>query len=118
VRERTIEKIVCTNINNQFMYVDLLTQAGTYVKEFVHSDLGRTKPSLATLMDWGDYECEILLLDVIKIELDFPPEITTDVHVDVPTMEQELYNVVHPKFPPEANDVPMEQECQNNVQPT
>jgi len=37
------------------------TQAGTYVKEFVHGDLGRTKPSLSQLL--GE-DVDILALDV------------------------------------------------------
>jgi len=89
-RERTIYSLICTNINNHMIYVDQETQAGTYVKEFIHGDLGRTRPSMASLMDWGEYECEILLLDVLKIDLDFPPQITENIDVNVPSMEEEL----------------------------
>jgi tRNA U54 and U55 pseudouridine synthase Pus10 len=34
-------------INARFFLLDLETEAGTYVKEFVHGDMGRTQPSLA-----------------------------------------------------------------------
>uniref|UniRef100_A0A6B2L465 tRNA pseudouridine(55) synthase n=1 Tax=Arcella intermedia TaxID=1963864 RepID=A0A6B2L465_9EUKA len=91
-RERTIHSIKCHYINKDYIYVDLVTQAGTYVKEFVHSDLGRTVPSLSSLMSWGDYECDILLLDVTEIDLDYPPQKTPldEVKFEVPSMGQEL----------------------------
>lgn len=50
VREKTIYKIGLEKIN-KFIYVCYLsTSAGTYIKEFVHSDLGRTEPSLTSLL--------------------------------------------------------------------
>lgn len=49
-----------------------MTQAGTYVKEFVHGDFGRTKPSVGDLIG---AEVDILALDVISINLDWPKEI-------------------------------------------
>jgi tRNA pseudouridine synthase 10 len=52
--------------------LDVVTQAGTYVKEFVHGDLGRTKPSLSDIIG-GDVD--ILALDVLDIHLDFPPSL-------------------------------------------
>ncbi|KAJ3183292.1 putative tRNA pseudouridine synthase Pus10 [Gaertneriomyces sp. JEL0708] len=50
--------------------VDLTTSAGTYVKEFVHGDDGRTTPCLADLLkvDWA----KVLELDVLEIHLDWP----------------------------------------------
>lgn len=50
----------------------LKTQAGTYVKEFIHGDFGRTKPNLGDLIGM---EVDIAALDVIAINLDWPPEI-------------------------------------------
>ncbi|KAK5985785.1 hypothetical protein GCK32_021643, partial [Trichostrongylus colubriformis] len=49
------------------------TQAGTYVKEFVHGDFGRTRPSMADLLGVSDAEVDILDLDVEKVEFDWPP---------------------------------------------
>ena len=49
-----------------FFLLHLGTSAGTYVKEFVHGDLGRTRPCLADVM-WGEAaaeDCDILFLDV------------------------------------------------------
>ncbi|ELR15382.1 uncharacterized protein ACA1_275560 [Acanthamoeba castellanii str. Neff] len=59
-------------ISPHFITLDLTTQAGTYVKEFVHGDLGRTTPNLGLLLGC---ETDILQLDVLAIELDFPPRL-------------------------------------------
>ncbi|XP_011303738.1 putative tRNA pseudouridine synthase Pus10 [Fopius arisanus] len=55
-------------VNNLFV-LDIKTQAGTYVKEFVHGDFGRTKPSLGDLL--GE-EVDIVALDVTGINLHWP----------------------------------------------
>ncbi|KAJ3015628.1 putative tRNA pseudouridine synthase Pus10 [Thoreauomyces humboldtii] len=50
--------------------VDLTTSAGTYVKEFMHGDTGRTKPNLKDLLkvQWAT----VTTLDVLEIHLDWP----------------------------------------------
>lgn len=45
-REKIIHKIKLIEINDQNYICLLATSAGTYIKEFVHSDLGRTNPNL------------------------------------------------------------------------
>ncbi|XP_015119406.1 putative tRNA pseudouridine synthase Pus10 [Diachasma alloeum] len=55
-------------LDNLFV-LDIKTQAGTYVKEFVHGDFGRTKPSLCDLL--GE-EVDIVALDVTGINLHWP----------------------------------------------
>lgn len=52
-----------------FFILDVKTQAGTYVKEFVHGDFGRTKPSLC---DYLNAEVDIVALDVTGINLKWP----------------------------------------------
>lgn len=47
----------------------LQTQAGTYVKEFVHGDFGRTTPNISEILDT---EVDIMALDVMAINLDWP----------------------------------------------
>ncbi|KAI9221965.1 hypothetical protein BC828DRAFT_379677 [Blastocladiella britannica] len=54
----------------QFYRVDLETQAGSYVKEFITGDLGRTVPSLRSLLGTST---DILELDVTNVQLEFPP---------------------------------------------
>lgn len=56
-----------------FFNVTISTQAGTYVKEFVHGDFGRTHPCLRTILD--DNTVDILALDVLDIEIDWPPPV-------------------------------------------
>ena len=56
-------------INAHFFVLDLTTSAGTYVKEFVHGDLGRTEPSISSMLGCA---CDILQLDVIRLYDDFP----------------------------------------------
>ncbi|XP_047354542.1 tRNA pseudouridine synthase Pus10 [Vespa velutina] len=55
--------------DNTFFVLDVKTQAGTYVKEFVHGDFGRTKPSLCDLLNT---EVDIVALDVTGINLNWP----------------------------------------------
>jgi tRNA pseudouridine synthase 10 len=43
-------------------------EAGTYVKELVHSDEGRTVPSVSSVL--GDKECTVIWLDVEDIHYD------------------------------------------------
>ncbi|XP_033342743.2 pseudouridine synthase 10 [Megalopta genalis] len=54
---------------NMFFVLDIKTQAGTYVKEFVHGDFGRTKPSLCEILKT---EVDIVALDVTGINLNWP----------------------------------------------
>ncbi|KAL4440487.1 hypothetical protein ABPG75_003488 [Micractinium tetrahymenae] len=50
----------------------LRTQAGTYIKEFVHGDLGRTRPSLGDLL--GGCRAQIVSLDVEQVHMEFGAE--------------------------------------------
>lgn len=52
-----------------FFVIDLKTQAGTYVKEFIHGDFGRTYPNLCSFLE---VKIDILALDVIDVALDWP----------------------------------------------
>lgn len=63
-RKKAILKLEASKINENFIILNVLASAGTYIKEFVHSDLGRTSPSLMTLLNC---ECDILQLDVLDI---------------------------------------------------
>jgi len=74
-RQRTIydlsARLVNPNDRHHFLLF-LKTQAGTYIKEFVHGDFGRTTPSLGYLLRT---ECDILQLDVLAVELDWPASV-------------------------------------------
>ena len=69
-RPRTIYSLQATFIDTHHFRLLLSTQAGTYIKEFVHGDFGRTQPNLRQLMK---QEVDILLLDVDEVELEWPP---------------------------------------------
>ncbi len=49
-----------------FFYLTMSTQAGMYIKEFVHGDKGRTRPSVADLLG-GGRTADILQLDVVQL---------------------------------------------------
>lgn len=51
--------------------LDVATQAGTYVKELIHGDFGRTSPSISSII--GEH-IDIIALDVTAIDLDWPRE--------------------------------------------
>ncbi|CAG8538815.1 17464_t:CDS:10 [Acaulospora morrowiae] len=65
VRPKKIHHIFAESMkdNQQVFILKLKTEAGTYIKEFIHGDLGRTKPSLGDII-----ECttDILALDVLE----------------------------------------------------
>jgi len=69
IREKTIENTSAELINSHFLKLTLTTQAGTYIKEFIHGDLGRTTPSLGEILNC---EADIIQLDVNEIHLNWP----------------------------------------------
>lgn len=58
-------------VDTHYALVTMDTQAGTYIKEFVHSDLGRTQPNLASIA--GVAATDLLDLDVLDVDLVWPP---------------------------------------------
>ncbi|MCE5295616.1 MAG: tRNA pseudouridine(54/55) synthase Pus10 [Euryarchaeota archaeon] len=63
-RQKTIIMAELESFDQETMTIFLRTQSGTYVKEFVHGDNGRTKPSLSELFATP---LEVLALDVVEI---------------------------------------------------
>ncbi|KAK4853566.1 hypothetical protein QYF36_010962 [Acer negundo] len=68
-REKIIHWINIEKIagSSQYFLLHLCTQAGTYIKEFVHGDLGRTNPSIGSILGC---RAEILQLDVTEVKMD------------------------------------------------
>ncbi|RXG68625.1 putative tRNA pseudouridine synthase Pus10 [Armadillidium vulgare] len=58
--------------NDSIASLFLNTQAGTYIKEFVHGDFGRTTPNLGSILG---AKCDIIALDVENVQLDWPPSL-------------------------------------------
>ena len=69
-RARTIHTMRSELVDNHHFYLRLTTQAGTYIKEFVHGDFGRTQPNLRSIMGQA---VDILTLDVCQVLLEWPP---------------------------------------------
>jgi len=69
-RQRSITALSAVSIDPYHFRLRLTTQAGAYVKEFVHGDFGRTKPNLTIILDRF---VDILELDVLAVNIDFPP---------------------------------------------
>ncbi len=64
IRDKVVYKVKAEFINAHYMILHVLSSAGTYIKEFVHGDLGRTQPSIGSLLD---SEADILQLDVTEV---------------------------------------------------
>ncbi|CAG9529827.1 unnamed protein product [Cercopithifilaria johnstoni] len=73
-RRRTIFFIAALKLDDYHFLIRMETQAGTYVKEFVHGDFGRTRPSLADLLGIECGEVDILELDVEGVDMEWPPK--------------------------------------------
>ncbi|GET86664.1 hypothetical protein, conserved [Leishmania tarentolae] len=65
-RPRLIHSMRLTPLNTHWFLLDLETQAGTYVKEFVHGDMGRTTPHLGMLLN---ARTDIIQLDVVGMAM-------------------------------------------------
>jgi len=63
-RERGIVDLAVEAFDDQELTLRVRTEAGTYVKEFVHGDGGRTKPSLSEALG---VPCAVKALDVIEV---------------------------------------------------
>jgi len=64
VREKMVYKMKAEWINPHYFNLHVLASAGTYIKELVHGDLGRTAPSVGELLG---SESDILQLDVTNV---------------------------------------------------
>ncbi|XP_001356481.3 putative tRNA pseudouridine synthase Pus10 [Drosophila pseudoobscura] len=62
--------------NPLVLVIDIVTQAGTYIKELVHGEFGRTTPSFSSIIG---KPIDIQALDVVGIDLDWPPEVDNSV---------------------------------------
>lgn len=70
VREKVIYSMKTQLLDSHHVKLRLVTQAGTYIKEFVHGDFGRSQPNLGMLLGCN---ADILKLDVLEVQLQWPP---------------------------------------------
>jgi tRNA pseudouridine synthase 10 len=64
VRERRIKGIEMTMLEGPLLELVIRAEAGSYIKELVHGDQGRTEPSLAGTLG---IPCDVLELDVLEV---------------------------------------------------
>ncbi|KAK8795713.1 hypothetical protein WA158_000369 [Blastocystis sp. Blastoise] len=64
VREKTIHSLTPKYINPHHFLCTISASAGTYIKEFIHGDLGRTRPNMGELLHC---DADILQLDVTGV---------------------------------------------------
>lgn len=60
-RSRRVYRLKTLYLNEHYFVLSLNTSAGTYVKEFVHGDFGRTVPNVSSILGT---RADILQLDV------------------------------------------------------
>ena len=80
-RERAVHSLAATPLpGGAGLLLDLRCAAGTYVKEFVHGDWGRTRPCLGTLLRAAEVaqgvpeeplQCDCVQLDVRAVEMEW-----------------------------------------------
>ncbi|MFP4050202.1 MAG: tRNA pseudouridine(54/55) synthase Pus10 [Thermoplasmata archaeon] len=68
VRKRKIKNIEIESMDEKSASIKLKCEAGTYVKEFIHGDVGRTEPSLSTELG---LDCVVEELDVIDVDYQY-----------------------------------------------
>jgi len=64
VRDKKVYRLFAEPVSAHYINLHVLASAGTYIKELVHGDLGRTQPSIGGLLG---VECDILQLDVTNV---------------------------------------------------
>jgi len=65
VREKQIYSCSIESIDDAMATLTLEAESGTYIKELISGDDGRTKPNLSELIG---IPCNVTALDVIKIK--------------------------------------------------
>jgi len=73
-RPKTVYNVKATidEKRKNVIILDLITQAGCYIKELVHGEFGRTNPSISSIIG---KPIDIMALDVNGIDLDWPTPI-------------------------------------------
>ena len=71
VRPRLINSIDVTSFEGNMAELIIRAQHGTYIRELVSGDEGRTNPSFSSLVD---ATCKVEVLDVLHLHLDAKEE--------------------------------------------
>ena len=64
-RLREVFTITASQVDQEHLLIEVYCEGGLYVKELIHGDQGRTKPSLSGLLGM---ELAVEELDVLRVE--------------------------------------------------
>ncbi len=65
IRERQVIDIRCTGMEDRRFWIDVVGEAGLYIKELISGDGGRTRPSLTEILG---RDARVASLDVVLVE--------------------------------------------------
>ena len=66
IRKRVIRNVDITDVSNDYAVLEIRAEHGTYIKELVSGDEGRTKPNFSDLVG---SKCKVECLDVVQLYL-------------------------------------------------
>jgi len=69
-RKKIIHSMKTEAVNETMFKLEVVSSAGTYIKELVHGDFNRTVPNLRTILDC---DIDIVALDVEEVYFEWPP---------------------------------------------
>ena len=67
IRPRFVQSVNILSFNQGMVELEIRAQHGTYIRELVSGDMGRTVPSFSSLVDGA---CKVEVLDVLNLHLD------------------------------------------------
>ena len=67
IRPRLVKSVNVLSFEQGMVELEIKAQHGTYIRELVSGDMGRTVPSFSSLVDG---ECKVEVLDVLNLHLD------------------------------------------------
>ena len=68
IRPRLVESVNVLSFEQGMVELEIKAQHGTYIRELVSGDMGRTVPSFSSLVDGA---CKVEVLDVLNLHLDY-----------------------------------------------
>ena len=71
IRPRLVESVNILSFERGMVELEIRAQHGTYIRELVSGDMGRTVPSFSSLVDGA---CKVEVLDVLNLHLEHEEE--------------------------------------------
>ena len=68
IRPRLVESVNVLSFEQGMVELEIKAQHGTYIRELVSGDMGRTVPSFSSLVDGA---CKVEVLDVLNLHLEY-----------------------------------------------